>query len=138
MLEVFPTGGMLWHYRHRLNGKQERDKRETVVAQGRSSAVQRRLAKQGAAPGTTVAEFGERFFREVVAKDRQDLTIPRRYFDKSIVAAIGTPSDHAACRGGQRCNNGTKREWCPASLATPGSPRRLGRTETLTWNDDTE
>jgi hypothetical protein len=39
---------------------------------------------------------------------------------------------HTACRGGQRCNNGTKREWCPASLAVPGSPRRLGRTETLT------
>jgi len=37
-----------------------------------------------------VAEFGERFFRDVVAKDRQDLTIPRRYFDKSIVLAIGT------------------------------------------------
>jgi hypothetical protein len=39
---------------------------------------------------------------------------------------------HTACRGGQRCNNGTKREWCPASLAVPGSPRRSGRTETLT------
>ncbi len=22
VLEVFPTGGMLWHYRYRLNGKQ--------------------------------------------------------------------------------------------------------------------
>ena len=108
VLEVFPTGGMLWHYRYRLNGKQERvtlgrypalslklaraerDKRETMVAQGQSPAVQKQLAKQGAAPDTTVAEFGERFFREVVAKDRRDLTIPRRYFDKSIVPAIGT------------------------------------------------
>ena len=108
VLEVFPTGGMLWHYRYRLNGKQERvtlgrypalslkraraerDRRETLVAQGQSPAVQKQLAKQGAAPDTTVAEFGERFFREVVAKDRQDLTIPRRYFDKSIVPAIGT------------------------------------------------
>lgn len=107
VLEVFPTGGMLWHYRYRLNGKQERvtlgrypalslklaraerDRRETLVAQGQSPAVQKRLAKQGAAPDTTVAEFGERFFREVVAKDRRDLTIPRRYFDKSIVPAIG-------------------------------------------------
>jgi hypothetical protein len=35
-----------------------------------------------------VAEFGERFFRDVVAKDRRDPTIPRRYFDKSIVPAI--------------------------------------------------
>jgi hypothetical protein len=34
-------------------------------------------------------EFGERFFRDVVAKDRRDLTIPRRCFDKSIVPAIG-------------------------------------------------
>lgn len=108
VLEVFPTGGMLWHYRYRLNGKQERvtlgrypalslklaraerDKRETLVAQGQSPAVQKQLAKQAAAPDTTVAEFGERFFREVVAKDRRDLTIPRRYFDKSIVPAIGT------------------------------------------------
>ena len=108
VLEVFPTGGMLWHYRYRLNGKQERvtlgrypalslklaraerDKRETLVAQGQSPAVQKQLAKQGAAPDTTVAEFGERFFRDVVAKDRRDLTIPRRYFDKSIVPAIGT------------------------------------------------
>jgi hypothetical protein len=24
VLEVFPTGGMLWHYRYRLNGGQER------------------------------------------------------------------------------------------------------------------
>ena len=108
VLEVFPTGGMLWHYRYRLNGKQERvtlgrypalslklaraerDRRETLVAQGQSPAVQKRLAKQGAAPDTTVAEFGERFFRDVVAKDRRDLTIPRRYFDKSIVPTIGT------------------------------------------------
>jgi len=107
VLEVFPTGGMLWHYRYRLNGKQERvtlgrypalslklaraerDKRETLVAQGQSPAVQKQLAKQGAAPDTTVAAFGERFFRDVVAKDRRDLTIPRRYFDKSIVPAIG-------------------------------------------------
>jgi len=72
VLEVFPTGGMLWHYRYRLNGKQERvtlgrypalslkraraerDRRETLVAQGQSPAVQKQLAKQGAAPDTTV------------------------------------------------------------------------------------
>lgn len=108
VLEVFATGGMLWHYRYRLNGRQERvtlgrypalslklaraerDKRETLVAQGQSPAVQKRLAKQGAALDTTVAEFGERFFRDVVAKDQRDLTIPRRYFDRSTVPAIGT------------------------------------------------
>jgi integrase len=108
VLEVFPTGGMLWHYRYRLNGKRERvtlgrypalslklaraerDKRETMAALGQSPAEQKRLAKVAAADATTVAEFGERFFSEIVAKDRADLTIPRRYFDKSIVPAIGT------------------------------------------------
>ncbi len=108
MLEVFPTGGMLWHHRYRLNGKQERvtlgrypalslklarmlrDERATLVALGQSPAQQKRLAKVAAADATTVSEFGERFFREIVAKDRQDVTIPRRYFDKSIVPAIGS------------------------------------------------
>jgi integrase len=107
VLEVFPAGGMLWHYRYRLNGKQERvtlgrypalslklargerDKRETMVALGQSPAAQKRLAKVAAADDTSVADFGERFFKEVVAKDRQDVTIPRRYFDKAIVPAIG-------------------------------------------------
>jgi hypothetical protein len=37
-----------------------------------------------------VAEFGERFFREIVSRDRKDITIPRRYFDKSIVPDIGS------------------------------------------------
>jgi integrase len=108
VLEVFPTGGMLWHYRYRLNGKQERvtlgrypalslklargqrDERATQVALGQSPARQKQLAKVAAADATTVSEFGERFFREIVAKDRQDVSIPRRYFDKSIVPAIGT------------------------------------------------
>lgn len=31
----------------------------------------------------------ERFFHAIVAKDRRDATIPRRYFDKAIVPAIG-------------------------------------------------
>ena len=107
VLEVFPTGGMLWHYRYRVNGKpervtlgrypalslkqarQERDRREILVAQGQSPAAQKRLTRQGMGPEVTVAEFGERFFREIVNRDRKDTTIPRRYFDKSIVPAIG-------------------------------------------------
>jgi integrase len=106
--EVFPTGGIVWRYRYRLNGKLEkltlgkypaltlknarkkRDEAAEAVAMGASPVTQKQLAKVAAAEATTVAEFGERFFREVVAKDRQDLTIPRRYFEKSIVPAIGT------------------------------------------------
>jgi hypothetical protein len=97
VLEVFPTGGMLWHYRYRLNGKAERvtlgrypalslkqarierDKRETMVALGRSPATQKRLAKIAA-----------RFFREVAAKERKNPTDLHRYFEKSIQPAIGS------------------------------------------------
>lgn len=107
VLEVFPTGGMLWHYRYRLNGKQERvtlgrypalslklarqlrDERATMVALGQSPARLKQVAKTAPIEATTVSEFGERFFREVVAKDRKDISIPRRYFDKSIVPVVG-------------------------------------------------
>jgi hypothetical protein len=105
VLEVFPTGGMLWHYRYRLNGKQERvtlgrypdlslklarvlrGERATQVAFGKSPAKLKRQAK--AADATTVADVGGRFFREIVAKDRKDPKIPRRYFDKQ-----GNSSSH--------------------------------------------
>lgn len=107
-VEVFPTGGVVWRYRYRINGKAEkltlgkypaltlknarikRDEAAQAAAVGTSPARQKQLAKVAAAEATSVAEFGERFFREIVAKDRRDITIPRRYFDKSIVPAIGT------------------------------------------------
>lgn len=107
-VEVFPTGGIVWRFRYRLNGKQEkltlgkypaltlknarqkRDEAAQAAAMGVSPAAQKQLSKVAAAQATTVAEFGERFFREIVAKDRADLTIPRRYFEKAILPAIGT------------------------------------------------
>jgi len=106
-VEVFPTGGIVWRYRYRLGGRREkltlgkypaltlknarlkRDEAAQAAAMDKSPAQQKQLAKRGVAEATTVAEFGERFFREVVTKDRQDITIPRRYFDKCIVPAIG-------------------------------------------------
>ena len=106
-VEVLPTGSVVWRYCYRLNGRREkltlgkypaltlknarirRDEAAQAAAMGTSPAEQKQLAKVAAADATTVAEFGERYFREVVAKDRQDTTIPRRYFDKAIVPAIG-------------------------------------------------
>jgi integrase len=106
-VEVFPTGGVVWRFRYRLNGRQEkltlgkypaltlknartkRDEAAQAAAMGQSPAQQKQHAKVADAASTTVAEFGERYFREVVAKDRKDITTPRRYFDKSIVPAIG-------------------------------------------------
>ncbi|MFO1213695.1 MAG: Arm DNA-binding domain-containing protein [Burkholderiaceae bacterium] len=89
-VEVFPTGGVVWRYRYRLNGKLEkltlgkypaltlknarfkRDEAAQAAAMGTSPAEQKRLAKVAAADATTVAEFGERFFREIVHEhDRQ-------------------------------------------------------------------
>ncbi len=107
-VEVFPTGGVIWRFRYRINGRQEkltlgrypaltlknarlrRHEAAQAAAMGTSPAQQKQLAKVAAADETTVADFGERFFREIVAKDRQNLTSPLRYFDKSIVPAIGT------------------------------------------------
>jgi integrase len=107
-VEVFPTGGMVWRYRYRINGKQEkltlgkypaltlknarrkRDEAAEAAAMGQSPAKEKQLAKVAAADLATVADFGDRFFREIVNKDRKDTTIPRRYFEKSILPAIGT------------------------------------------------
>ncbi len=107
-VEVFPTGGIVWRFRYRVAGKREkltlgkypaltlknarikRDEAAQAAAMDKSPAKQKQLAKLAAADATTVAEFGERFFREIVAKDRVDITIPRRYFDKAIVPAIGS------------------------------------------------
>lgn len=107
-VEVFPTGGIVWRFRYRVAGKREkltlgkypaltlknarikRDEAAQAAAMDKSPAREKQLAKQAAADATTVAAFGERFFREIVAKDRKDITIPRRYFDKAIVPAIGS------------------------------------------------
>ena len=107
-IEVFPAGGMAWRYRYRMAGKREkltlgkypaltlknarlkRDEAAQAAAMDKSPARQKQLAKRALAEATSVSEFGERFFKEIVAKDRQDTTIPRRYFDKSILPAIGS------------------------------------------------
>ncbi len=106
-VEVFPTGGVVWRYRYRLNGKQEkltlgkypalslknarikRDEAASAVALGQSPAQQKQLAKVAAADSTTVAEFSERFFNEIQVKDRKDTSGPRRTLDKDILPFIG-------------------------------------------------
>lgn len=107
-VEVFPTGGVVWRYRYRLNGKLEkltlgkypaltlknarikRDEAASAAAMGQSPAQQKQLAKVAAAETTTVAEFAERYFKDIQAKDRKDTTIPRRYLDKEIIPTIGS------------------------------------------------
>lgn len=109
-VEVLPTGGVIWRYRYRLAGKQEkltlgkypdlplkaarllRDEAALKVALGQSPAAAKQRAKRQASEAVTVREFGERYFREVVAKERKDITMPRRYFDKLIVPMVGERS----------------------------------------------
>jgi integrase len=106
-VEVFPTGGVAWRYRYRLNGKLEkltlgkypdltlknarrkRDEAAQLAAMGTSPAEQKQLAKVAVAGETTLAQFAERFYREIQSRDRKDATIPRRYLDKDILPFIG-------------------------------------------------
>ena len=91
-VEVFPTGGVIWRCRYRLNGKQEkvtigkypsltlkdaRTKRDELIqlaARGKSPAKEKQLIKQRLSATTTVREFGERYYNEVVVRDRKDPT----------------------------------------------------------------
>ena len=106
-VEVFPTGGIVWRYRYRLNGKYEkltlgkypaltlknarlkRDEAAQQVAMGESPAKKKQQAKVAGAEDATMAEFAERFFKDIQARDRKDVTMPRRYLEKDILPHIG-------------------------------------------------
>lgn len=106
-LEVFPTGGMVWRYRYRLNGKYEkltlgkypaltlknarlmRDGASQMTAVGESPAQKKQRAKVAGPADTTLKQFAERYFKEIQQRDRKDNTMPRRYLDKDILPHIG-------------------------------------------------
>ncbi|MHC9242531.1 tyrosine-type recombinase/integrase [Pseudomonas aeruginosa] len=107
-LEVFPTGGMVWRYRYRLNGKYEkltlgkypaltlknarlmRDGASQMAAIGESPAQKKQRAKVAGPEDATLSQFAERFFKEIQERDRKNNTMPRRYLDKDILPHIGT------------------------------------------------
>lgn len=107
-VEVFPTGGVVWRYRYRFDGRTEkltlgkypalslktarlkRDDAEKAAVNGTSPARIKRLTKAGQSASPTVTKFSELYLREVVAKDWRDITAPKRYFDNDILPAIGT------------------------------------------------
>ncbi|RIQ34685.1 site-specific integrase [Bordetella avium] len=107
IVEVFPTGGKLWHYRYRLNGKQhkvnlgrypdmslklarsQRDVAAMQVSLGKSPAEEKKKSRAALSESTTVRDFSDRYMRDIVARDRKDITLPKRYVDKSILPAIG-------------------------------------------------
>lgn len=107
-IEVYPTGGKGWRYRFSLNGKPDtvtlgkypamslkaarlkRDELAALVAAGKSPTEQKRKVKEARAEATTLQEFGERYYSEVIAKDRKDPKGLRRYLDKDIFPALGS------------------------------------------------
>ncbi|QII87424.1 tyrosine-type recombinase/integrase [Bordetella hinzii] len=107
IVEVFPTGGKLWRYRYRLNGKQhkvnlgrypdmslklartQRDFAAMQVSLGKSPAEEKKKSRAALSESTTVRDFSDRYMRDIVSRDRKDITLPKRYVDKSILPAIG-------------------------------------------------
>lgn len=119
-VEVFPTGGVVWRYRYRLDGKQEkltlgkypdltlknarvkRDEAAQGVAVGRSPARQKQEKKRATELNPTVKEFAQRYLDEVISKDRSSTTQQRRYFDKDILPTIGNQAMRAVSVDGVR------------------------------------
>jgi integrase len=62
----------------------------TMAAHGQSPAREKQLAKTAQASNSTVREFAERYFKEVVVRDRKDPRNMRRYLDNEILPALGT------------------------------------------------
>lgn len=105
--EVLPTGAIVWRFRYRLNGRREkltlgkypaltlknarlkRDEAAQLVAMGQSPAQKKQRDKVAGPEDTTVAEFAERFFKDIQERDRKDSTMPRRYLEKDILPYIG-------------------------------------------------
>ena len=95
-LEILPSGHLSWLYRYRFKGKlekvaigsypemslkvgrRERDRLATLLASGQSPAQKKRPAKAALASLSTMREFAERYYREVVVKHRKDPTDLRR------------------------------------------------------------
>lgn len=106
-LEVLPSGKFSWLFRYRIKGRPEkvslgrypdlslksarceRDKQATLLAGGRSPAEEKRLAKLALTRDCTVREFSERYYRDIVLRDRKDPSDMRRYLDNEIIPALG-------------------------------------------------
>jgi integrase len=106
-IEVLPSGKLSWIYRYRTNGKpekvaigrypmmslkyarQKRGELSQFVAQGRSPAREKQLAKDATSAETTVHDFGERYFEEIVERDCKDARPIRRYLNREIYPTLG-------------------------------------------------
>lgn len=109
-LEIMPTGAKSWRFRYQFKGKTEkislgqypllslkeartkRDECAMAVFHGESPARQKQLEKVALASASSVKDFCERYFTEVIEKDRKDAAQIRRYLEKEIYPAFGSMS----------------------------------------------
>lgn len=70
----------------------KRDELAMMVFDGESPLRQKQLEKLAVANTSTVQDFYERYFKEVIQKDRKDPTQLRRYLDNEIYPAFGSRS----------------------------------------------
>jgi hypothetical protein len=107
-IEVMPTGAASWRYRYQFKGKTEkvsigpyplvslkqarlkRDELAAMVFRGESPARQKQLEKFALANSTSVQEFAERYFTEVIQRDRKNPIQLRRYLQNEIYPAFGS------------------------------------------------
>ena len=68
----------------------KRDELAMMVFHGESPLRQKQLEKLAVGNTSTVHDFCERYFKEVIQKDRKDPTQLRRYLDKEIYPALGS------------------------------------------------
>ena len=106
-LEVYPTGGKAWRFRYRHNGRLEkvalgkypdvslrdarekRDELRVAVAKGASPAREKQSAKRKGASGTSVREFGDHWYADVVVRARKTPVHVRRYLDNNVYPFLG-------------------------------------------------
>ena len=61
-----------------------------LVSRGQSPAREKQLAKLALASNSTMRDFAERYYREVVLRDRKDPRSLRRYLDNEILPTLGS------------------------------------------------
>jgi integrase len=106
-VEVFPSGSISWRYRYQLAGKtekvalgrypgvslkdarQRRDELALRVAKGKSPAAEKRTGTLAINGETTMKDFAERYYKEVILKDRKDPAQIHRYFVNEIYPPLG-------------------------------------------------
>jgi integrase len=106
-VDVLPSGVKSWMFRYRQDGaygkvtlgrypdltlKAARDKRDELAAQvvtGRAPAEEKKARREGRGGNPTVREFGARYYREQVVRNRKKPEEILRYLEREIYPVFG-------------------------------------------------